>query len=137
MRFKLIGCEVLYRELCDAVARAPHVIDVEFLPKGLHDRGGAGMRTELQRRIDAVDGAAYSAVFRPPLHSQRVLARRQGDVKLTGGDEIKLGRLDISEGARRCPVAPARVRQVTARRYGPLGITIEDGDPQIAPDLIS
>ena len=63
MRFKLIGCEVLYRELCDAVARAPHAVDVEFLPKGLHDRGGAGMRAELQRRIDAVDGGAYSTVL--------------------------------------------------------------------------
>jgi hypothetical protein len=63
MRFKLIGCEVLVRELCDAVARAPHAIDVEFLPKGLHDRGGAGMRAELQQRIDAVDPGAYSAVL--------------------------------------------------------------------------
>ena len=63
MRFKLIGCEVLYRELCDAVAKAPHAVDVEFLSKGLHDRGGAGMRAELQERIDAVDGKAYSAVL--------------------------------------------------------------------------
>jgi Protein of unknown function (DUF1638) len=63
MRFKLIGCEVLYRELCDAVARAPHAIDIEFLPKGLHDLGGAGMRAELQQRIDAVDASAYSAVL--------------------------------------------------------------------------
>jgi hypothetical protein len=63
MRFKLIGCEVLYRELCDAVAKAPHAIDVEFLPKGLHDLGGAGMRAELQQRIDAVDASAYSAVL--------------------------------------------------------------------------
>ena len=63
MRFKLIGCEVLYRELCDAVARAPHAVDVEFLSKGLHDLGGAGMRAELQQRIDAVDASAYSAVL--------------------------------------------------------------------------
>jgi hypothetical protein len=63
MRFKLIGCEVLYRELCDAVASAPHAIDVEFLPKGLHDLGCAGMRAELQRKIDGVDGSAYAAVL--------------------------------------------------------------------------
>ena len=42
-RLKLIACEVLYREMCDAVARSPHQVDVEFLPKGLHDLGGAAM----------------------------------------------------------------------------------------------
>ncbi len=63
MRFKLIGCEVLYRELCEAVARAPHPVDVEFLSKGLHDRGGAGMRAELQHAIDGVDSTVYSAVL--------------------------------------------------------------------------
>jgi hypothetical protein len=63
MRFKLIGCEVLYRELADAVARSPHTTDVEFLPKALHDRGSSAMRAALQERIGAVDAAAYSAVL--------------------------------------------------------------------------
>jgi len=63
MRLKLISCEVLYREICDAVASAPHTVDVEFLPKGLHDLGSAKMRAELQRRIDGVDASAYSAVL--------------------------------------------------------------------------
>lgn len=53
MRFQLISCEVLYREMCDAVARSPHQVDVQFLSKGLHDLGGKGMRAELQKRIDA------------------------------------------------------------------------------------
>ena len=39
MRILLIGCEVIIRELCDAVARSPHVVDARFLSKGLHDRG--------------------------------------------------------------------------------------------------
>ena len=48
MRFKLISCEVLYREMCGAVANSPHQVDVEFLPKGLHDSGCASMRKRLQ-----------------------------------------------------------------------------------------
>ena len=38
MRILLIGCEVIIRELCDAVARSPHVVDARFLSKSLHDR---------------------------------------------------------------------------------------------------
>jgi hypothetical protein len=53
MHFRLISCEVLFREMCDAVAHSPHQVDVEFLGKGLHDLGGKAMRAELQRRIDA------------------------------------------------------------------------------------
>jgi hypothetical protein len=63
MRFKLIACEVLYREFCHAIAGAPHAVDVEFLTKGLHDRGGAGMCAELQQKVDGVDPSAYSAVL--------------------------------------------------------------------------
>lgn len=43
MKLRLISCEVLYREMCDAVARSPHRVDVEFLPKGWHDLGGKRM----------------------------------------------------------------------------------------------
>lgn len=63
MRLKLIACEVLYREVCAAVARAPHEIDVEFLPKGMHDLGGAVMLGRLQEAVDAVDPARYDAVL--------------------------------------------------------------------------
>ena len=44
MRLKLIACEVLYRELCAAVARSVNQVDLEFLPKGLHDKGVARNR---------------------------------------------------------------------------------------------
>jgi len=54
MRFQLISCEVLFREMCDAVAHSPHQVDVQFLSKGLHDLGGKAMRVELQKRIDAL-----------------------------------------------------------------------------------
>jgi len=42
VRLKLISCEIFYREMCAAVARSPHLVDIEFLPKGLHDIGSAG-----------------------------------------------------------------------------------------------
>ena len=39
MRLKLIACKIFYRELCAVVARSIHQVDIEFLPKGLHDIG--------------------------------------------------------------------------------------------------
>jgi hypothetical protein len=61
MRLKLIACEVLFREMCNAVARAPHQVDLDVLPKGLHDLGATAMRTELQHRVDGA-GSSYDAV---------------------------------------------------------------------------
>jgi hypothetical protein len=63
MRLKLISCEVLLREMCDAVARAPHQVDLEFLPKGLHDLGSAEMRQQLQEVVDRTDPALYSVIL--------------------------------------------------------------------------
>jgi hypothetical protein len=45
------------------VARSPHQVDIEFLPKGLHDPGGDSMRARLQRAVDAVDATRYDAVL--------------------------------------------------------------------------
>jgi hypothetical protein len=63
VRLKLIACEVLYREMCAAVARSPHQVDIEFLPKGLHDQGGPAMRARLQEAADGVDATQYEAVL--------------------------------------------------------------------------
>jgi len=63
MRLKLISCEVLFREMCAVVARSPHQIDIEFLPKGLHDLAGARMRDRIQERIDATDASRYEAIL--------------------------------------------------------------------------
>ncbi len=63
MRFKLISCEVLYREMCAVVARAPNQVDMQFLPKGLHDIGRAAMLQRLQAAVDGVDASQYSAVL--------------------------------------------------------------------------
>jgi len=62
-RFKLISCEVFYRELCWVVAQSPNVVDLHFLPKGLHDIGAVPMRERVQAAIDAVDEAKYQAVL--------------------------------------------------------------------------
>ncbi len=63
MRLKLIACEVFYREMCVAVARSPNQVDVEFLPKGLHDIGCVGMLERMQGTLDKVDESRYEAVL--------------------------------------------------------------------------
>jgi len=63
VRLKLIACEVLHRELCAVAARSPHQVDIEFLPKGLHDLGAAPMRVRLQELTDAVDPTRYDAIL--------------------------------------------------------------------------
>lgn len=63
MRLKLIACEILYREICAAVARSKNRVDVEFLPKGLHDIGQEGMSSRLKEAVAAVDQNEYEAVL--------------------------------------------------------------------------
>lgn len=63
MRLKLISCEVLYREMCSVVARSTHQVDMEFLPKGLHDMPSAQMLKTLQDTVDRVDPAKYETVL--------------------------------------------------------------------------
>jgi hypothetical protein len=62
-RYKLIACEILYRELCYCVALSKNIVDLEFLPKGLHDLGEEKMRARLQQTIDGVDAARYQAIL--------------------------------------------------------------------------
>jgi len=63
VRLKLIACEVLFRELCDACAHSPHQVDVEFLPKGLHDLGGIPMAAKIQKAIDRTPEPLYDAIL--------------------------------------------------------------------------
>jgi len=62
MRLRIVACEIFFRELCHLAARSPRKVDVEFLPKGLHDQGGGVMRERLQAAIDATDPARHDAV---------------------------------------------------------------------------
>jgi hypothetical protein len=63
MRLKLISCEIFFRELCACVARSPHIIDFDFLPKGLHDIECAKMQARLQAAIDKVEERQYDALL--------------------------------------------------------------------------
>ena len=63
MRLKLIACEVLFRELCRACAHSPHQVDVEFLPKGLHDLGGKPMAARIQEVVDRTPEGLYQAIL--------------------------------------------------------------------------
>lgn len=62
MRLKLLGCEILLRELSHAVARSPHCVDVEYLEKGLHGMGAEKMRARIQERVDASEASHYDAI---------------------------------------------------------------------------
>ena len=62
MRLKCIGCEVLARPLYWCAARSPHIIDIELLKRGLHDRP-ANLRDYLQAAIDSASGQGYQAVL--------------------------------------------------------------------------
>lgn len=61
--FKLISCEIFCREMCLAVARSANRIDVEFLPKGLHDIGAEGMCQRVQQVVDRVASSSYEVVL--------------------------------------------------------------------------
>jgi hypothetical protein len=62
MLYKLIACEIAFRELCFATARTPNLIDVEFLTQGYHDIPATG-RAEIQKRIDALPAGRYDAIL--------------------------------------------------------------------------
>jgi Protein of unknown function (DUF1638) len=63
MRLRLISCEIFFREMCSALARSPHIVDVEFLPKGLHDVGSEEMQKRLQAAINRIDNSSYDAIL--------------------------------------------------------------------------
>lgn len=62
MRLRVIACEVLARQLYYIAAFTPHVVDIELVPKGLHNEPDR-LRAELQRLLDAVEPGTYDAVL--------------------------------------------------------------------------
>ena len=62
MFYKVIACEIAFRELCYAAAQSRNLIDLEFLTQGYHDIPGTG-RAEIQKRIDAVPAGKYDAIL--------------------------------------------------------------------------
>jgi hypothetical protein len=51
-RLLAIGCEVFCREASAAIAQSPCVVDIEYMPKSLHDIGEGPMSSRLQARIE-------------------------------------------------------------------------------------
>ena len=60
--FKIIACEIALREICFAAAQSRHLVDLEFLPQGLHDRPAEGLK-QIQERIEAVPAGKYDAIL--------------------------------------------------------------------------
>lgn len=63
MRLKLLACEILFREICSLAAVSPNIIDLEFLPKGLHDIGRVGMSGRLAESIAKINEDDYDAIL--------------------------------------------------------------------------
>jgi hypothetical protein len=61
-RIKLIACDILFRELCHCAAQSHSIVDLVFMPKGLHDIGAGPMSSRLQEVIAGVDPARYDAI---------------------------------------------------------------------------
>src|SRR5512140_3197517 len=62
MRYRCLTCEALARPVYWCAATSPHIIDVELIRRGLHDRP-ADLRSQLQAMIDATPNPKYDAVL--------------------------------------------------------------------------
>ena len=49
--------------MCRLAAQCDHVVDVEFLRKGLHDAGQGTMLENIQRAVDEVSAQTYDAIL--------------------------------------------------------------------------
>ncbi len=63
MLLKIIACDVFTREVCYCVAKSPHVVDLEFTPKGAHNDPDV-LRKMLQEKIEAAHASErkYDAI---------------------------------------------------------------------------
>lgn len=62
MFFKVIACEIAFREVCHVAARSKHLLDLDFLTQGHHENPAAG-REDIQQRIDAAPAGKYDAIL--------------------------------------------------------------------------
>ncbi len=61
-RYICIACEVFARPIYMAAAKSAHVIDIQLIERGLHNRPEQ-LRSAIQRHIDATEGQEYHAVL--------------------------------------------------------------------------
>jgi hypothetical protein len=62
-RFKLIACEILFREASYCAALSRNIIDPVFLPKGLHDLGAEKMSRRLAEEVERTEADRYDAIL--------------------------------------------------------------------------
>ncbi len=63
MKFRVLCCEVFTREFESISKTCPHSLDIEFLPKGLHDLGQEKMLARMQEAVDASSGKGFDAIL--------------------------------------------------------------------------
>lgn len=61
MRIKCLSCEVLARIVYHCASLSPHVVDVEFLERGLHEKP-VNLNAILQNKLDALNSDSYDAI---------------------------------------------------------------------------
>ncbi|MDP6775249.1 MAG: DUF1638 domain-containing protein [Candidatus Latescibacteria bacterium] len=62
MFYKVIACEIAFREICACAARSENQFDLEFLSQGYHDNPEIGLG-RIQERIDAVDPEMFDGIL--------------------------------------------------------------------------
>jgi hypothetical protein len=60
--YKVIACEIAFRELSLCAARSPSLVEFQFLTQGHHDTPALG-RADIQKHIDAVPAGKYDAIL--------------------------------------------------------------------------
>jgi len=53
----------MFREVCLCASKSKNIVDITFMPKGLHDIGEKSMCEKLQHEINAVDISKYDAIL--------------------------------------------------------------------------
>ncbi len=62
MRFLCIACETFARPIYFAAAKSAHVIDIQLLERGLHNRPDQ-LRSSIQSQINSAEGRGYQAIL--------------------------------------------------------------------------
>ena len=61
MKLKVIACDVFFREVCHHAVDCKNILDVTFIPFGLHNTPSE-LRKRLQAEIDAAQGGPHEAI---------------------------------------------------------------------------
>ncbi|MDF2613989.1 MAG: hypothetical protein K0S71_1775 [Clostridia bacterium] len=62
-RYRVIACEIMFREISFCAAKCKNIVDITFMSKGLHDIGQIKMSEALQQAIDEINSSEYDAIL--------------------------------------------------------------------------